>query len=894
MSRRPALQRLLAHPPALALLRENLGRTGLYRHEIAFTCQPCSQERSSSDCTIGRSTSFWESTAESHHEDLTDHKGSALGVRLSSKSQSQRPGPSWKKAGAITADGRPPNVIPEPIAVSDSLQLMQGEPETKETISADAFWTPFLEQIHTERRRRGARSANALFTAIAFDRLDTPTVGIKADQLWDTLLQSGFMDYPFLEDIIQHAEDVKNHTQRAWPNLYKIVMAYFLRLEPTSAIKWHRRLVWRFPPTKEHSEELFELSLMWGRPALKILEIIYKENPVQGMYSKVVRDLCKHKLYADATRWHYLLIKVGDTPHDFEACRLLLLNYLRNPGGNQFEKLAESLICAVPLLKDSVDELVRHNETVSRETLNRALGEAYGIAPKPISDGFCARLFATRPLTVDFVIGALRAIGTQSIGPASLRAMIVRDDCSASRISYHLNKLHEAGISLDNSKYTAILRKAAIEGRMKTLLSVTQCDLHPDAFEDTALQERLLASYHKQQDNEQFSRTMEVLLYQVPKANLDKHRLNILLRCYIATGDRAQAQLVFDFMLQQKVPVESASAILFRKEYLEPRFASKRPAHSLQGIQDLMTVINVMKHAIENGEKLPILAWREVLKRLGMLGRLTDYENLALWLVEMYAPRPLEPVTHTPFSSAKISDLRPPSSKLVARQTAFEDDLIFAKKASPHNLSLEAETVCGGRPGCASSVSETSLTVTDIAAPPERLLQIRHRLNHWSTLFNVAAQQSIVTWGFKSERRDYPIMLNDPKKVPEHSASDWQWGLRLLKTLKDRGVPIKQSAVARACKLRLIQLFDESGQSTRASNKDARVRHKQRAGRDAQYQYFGYIKGMQELWGKDFLDAIQIRDLHEKFGGDLRMSQIDGNLQDGPQFELSNLIEGKD
>ena len=677
-------------------------------------------------------------------------------------------------------------------------------------------WTKILEIVRDRRRHSRLYDAEMVFRKIIQNKLDIPTEGKVSTELWDHFVQVSKRDSKSLLAVAEYAVRLRQRTGRAQNGIYSHLMGQsHVWRSPSLALSLHQVLKADLPPTPEDYRNLFRFSLKAGRKSLAILEQIYKDHPVPCMYSVVVPKLCTQGMLGEATKWHYLLVRNNDLPKSFHDCKSLLESHAFVKNDRAVEDLVKSLAQRQVWFEKVMEQFVQNDSILSREIMNRALGEAHGIAPKRLSDGFCARLFATRFFSVDLIISGLQAIGVTILGSSSVRELVVRDDYNCTDVVSHINKMKAAGISLHASKHITMIQKAAIHGQSKLLKSIVDADLHPDTFDDINLQERLLAMYCEKSDHMQMERTFAIIQFSVPEGSLAMQRANLLLRCHISLQNRSQVISILESMQRHQYPMTPRSSRHLRRVYLTRRRAGCRPIEHGQEIQNLTLIINVMKMTLQSGAAIPLEAWREILRRLGMMGHLARYQNLALWLVDWYTGLP---------------GFRPPDS--------FELPEFPADGLSSSSTRLLAPR-------------NSSNHISPLVSMSSALNQ--HANLH--VLFGKQAQQGMVAWGFQAEVKRRPHLPQPQNLRLPNPRTHWQWGLRLLKQLQGRGVPINKAAIAKACKLRLAQLFNHNLISNKKANRRTKELNDVRSILMAKYRYSAYVRGMEEIWGRDLFQS---------------------------------------
>lgn len=652
-------------------------------------------------------------------------------------------------------------------------------------------WDLWLELVCFRKRHHGSEGMMVIYKEIFRRALQLPTSGNVANQLWDLLVRAGFYDSRLLEEIVAYALRIKQSTGRVWAGLYSGIVSIALKKDPGSASRWHLKLKNICPPLLGDYQKLFKLSLDWGSSAH--LRRLYKDMPLPGMYRTVIWHLCKSQMYDEALKWHDLLFDAKDFPVRITDIKPLLEHLAYILDGPRLESIVIALTEAKVGVSNVVETFIRNDVAISREIMNRKLGEIHGVGPKHMSDSFCARLFATRLFSVNTIISGMRMMALETIGPLSLREIAVRDNCDPGAICHHTDGLKNAGISLGDSVFCHLVRSLALENKRGILKSIMDSDLHPDTFADYDLQERLLAQYYEENDLTKIERTLAVFAAGLPLKSLEMVRTNLLLRCQVTLGKRERVLAMLEQMKDMGIPVSARSSRHLRVCWLSRRQVGRGADQT----HELGILIKASRMTMQSGRFVPIIAWREIMRRLGMAGRLIEFENLAFWLVDWYT---------SPAAEAAI----------------------------PKRILLSGH---GGQALTEGHVSPEN--------PP-----IRNPGRFLSTLFTTSAQHAIVAWGFQHFMRTGRDIrrLDQASKVEVAPRLQWQWGLRLLYKLRERGVPIQQNQVARICRHRLNTLFG-IGISKRKINR--RARSEQRNSTLDSYTERVYIRKMEEIWGED-------------------------------------------
>ena len=660
-------------------------------------------------------------------------------------------------------------------------------------------WSLWLELIRFRKRHHGSGHTVKLYKEILQKQLEIPTRGDVAKELWDRLIQAGHSDSKFMEEVIYYATELRRRTGEAWSRMYVSIVGHALKADPGSALSWHGRLKSHFPPSVEEYKKLFTLSVSWG--TISSFRAIYEDLPLPGLYGSAIPELCNLQMYEEAINWHHILFSANDLPSTFSELRPLLAYFAQSGNDHQIERITRALIEAEVSFSRIAELFVRQRKAISREIMNRQLGEVHGVAPKNLSDSFCARLFATRLFSVDTVIRGLQMMAVETIGPLSLREIASRDGCNAIAFCRHVDLLKEADVSLDKSLFSTIVRKLALENNTKLLRSIVECDLHPDTFEDFNLQEKLLAQYHEKDDQLQIERTLAVLTAGCSEKDLDKVRCNVLLRSHVTLRNKDVVVTILEKMERTRIPVTSRSSRHLRVCWL----SSRVPGGKALSTQELTILIYALRGTLQSGGFMPVKAWYEILRRLGMAGRLVEFENLALWLADWYTSP--------------------------------------AGYVSTFNKKLWIDRFLPSEP-------ESDLG----QSPQTSKIEPRIRNKQLDILFPTnTAQSAIVAWGFQLHSEQSLMgdrLLRRNWATPSRDRPQWAWGLELLRKLRERGVSVRKPAVARFCRQRLNALFGNKI-SSRAINQRAKEFNDWRLHFHDRYSRAAYIREMKKIWGDD-------------------------------------------
>lgn len=848
---RTALDTLLARPPALRALR------ALITPSDSATSQ---SHHSTCHCRrYHRSRSFRGAVAVLNVE---EHDGNQEGVRstVSDNRSSRRTSSAIKRYN----DPRTEHTDSPPVvrrlrtgkrsawdelnfqsdvaqSSSDAPRLVDG-PEKK--LDFD-YWVELLE---FRQRIYGGQGVHDIWHGIGAREIDIPTKGRNADVLWGTFLKHKDL----FKEILDYATSLRQKTGRSYEPLYENIVGYFLDLgNAQSAFVWHRRLREQFYVPAGALQEL-ALRAARNKLSLNAFRRIYIESEDRNVYDSLISTLCDQGQYDTAMEWHSFLVKNYDYPSKASASKPMMQHFAAY--GNQLSpgrvsNVTQELLVGGTAYTNgpaSPDGKPVEGNRFSREMMNRLLGKTHAVEPKVLDDSFCARLFATKTFGVDMVISGLGMLGVEEVGPLALRELAVRAP-SPEVILQKLEQLKATGISIKQSVFSSAVVRFAAENRTQLLSSVLSTDEHPDVFEDQSLQKELLSSYVKARDWQNVHLTLGILT--VFHSEPLQESWNLLLRSHSQHSDHATLIQVLEDMRMARVKITRQSWTTLYQYRLRPRRRGMRPATQGGDSDDLLLIANIWRSALESGRTLHPLRWREILRRFGMTGRFEELSRLTLWIASWYSTNKTGAFEIS--LAPQMKHGRPTFSPDLAiciplshRAHAF--DLIFTPKL------LDAIITHGFNAGI-MSVQRQYERRHRIAEKQRR--QQQHQYSALSRSIQWMPTQSShpgIASGDLSPFLDdaspsspnhnrskpttlIPLRRHSPTSIPHLS------GLRLLQSLKARGVHVQTPTVRKALRQRLWILFGP-GRSAVRFNRRARLLNP--------YSLEHFVAGAERLWGE--------------------------------------------
>ncbi|KAJ4984398.1 pentatricopeptide repeat domain-containing protein [Stagonosporopsis vannaccii] len=458
-----------------------------------------------------------------------------------------------------------------------------------------------------------------------------------AQYLWRT-----FARHPKLVHfVIEHAAELQQDQGETYPRVYSVIMEHWLVRKPTEALEYHRLMLAKLGLRKLPLRELAQHVQNYGHTAQEALLYIYRTSNERDVYNEVVPRLISAGNIGMARRWHNLCTFRGDHPSE---------SYAAMPVVQVF--IAEAAALADPNIR--FDKTRRQNPSLNKHLMRRLLGR--DTAPVRFEDSFTARMFATRTVQIDSIIKGLTMVGVNEIGPLAVSAMAWRTQ-PITDLPRRFEDLRAAGIALQGSVFSLALEKFASEQRWDLVQSILESDQHPDVYSDVDTQRSLLTYYLEQKDLMQAQRTLAILSLFHNDASRESWNLLLQLRIRVS-----RPQDVFNTMLEMRSlgTTLSGTTMASVRSLLARRQRGHRPSFR-RGFDDLRFVTRFYITALEAGmARIPPEAWHEIIRRFGMQGRFRELKRLLLWLLSWYAPR----------NSTEFADL-PRSSYFDAATTAL-------------------------------------------------------------------------------------------------------------------------------------------------------------------------------------------------------------------------------
>ena len=488
--------------------------------------------------------------------------------------------------------------------------------------------------LNYRQRRYGSIATQMFWEAICCRGITIPTKGPMADYFWRGFLDAGLHgDIKLVGTVVAYADKLLESTGRRWGRLYETVITHFLLAKQSGeAIKWHHHLFERHPPGARSFAHMCNKAINF-KGDMAALRQIYLETTYRNLYRNIVPKLCETHEFGRAIEWHFTLLKYGDLPQTSRVVEPLV-HYLAIYNRNMAIKVTRSLVKANVSFAPDLDATTRSDPLISREMMNLVHGEMHHIKVKTYNDELGARWFATLWVSLDVAINTIHALGFQEIGPLSLQAIALREP-EADSVVRRIEQLKNLGISIGKSVFSRALADFAQNKKHEYLKGLLESDQHPDALEDHELQFKLLNAYAAANDWASFQRTFAVRL--IGRTSPDIESQNLFLEIYATQGDVASLLATLSKMHTQGIPVKTRTISTILRHILRPRRRGHRPITQV-GVQDLNMAVDILKGIMAAGSFVPASFWREILVRLGMLARGDDLDKLCIYLASYYKP----------------------------------------------------------------------------------------------------------------------------------------------------------------------------------------------------------------------------------------------------------------
>ncbi|KAF2770600.1 hypothetical protein EJ03DRAFT_59478 [Teratosphaeria nubilosa] len=695
-----------------------------------------------------------------------------------------------------------------------------GNPKKKGTLLVDQDehrhnFDLWLELLHFRQRLDGFKGVLDVWYGMRGRDVDLPVEDANSEVFWSAIIQAIFdqdesVRESWLETLLSQANLVKERTGKCYPGLYKKVVGFHWGHSLLNGAKaWHAKLEKAgMVPNDALKQVVVDFvrgqHKSWGR---RNFQSLYKARGERDLYDTCIQACLDGGLFEDAQRWHSWLLKHGDSPSQqlFQTPEVQKLFSLDND---------KSLPMRHSLPRRTPDNRTQHasgQPALTRAGMSSLLGDVHGIKAKEISDSFVAKMFATRAFSLDIVIRGLNFFSVDQIGPVALREMALRAETPLTFCS-KLRLLQQMNVRISNSMYCRIVRKLADDGQSELFAALLASDQHPEAYDDTATQDALLATF-LQEGN--WAQAHITLLGLTLAGGFSHHKAsNRILQHHIYSRQWHSVETLMQTIQMQKMPLMPTTISYLLRLVLPERRVRRRPVERQRQDKphfddlDFVTSALVYAEQVQPGSIRPT-AWIELLKRHGMALRWDSLERLILWLAGRY--KISQDSMRNSLQSGKVKSMSPRYRWVARRRRA-----LALQRSRPFYLIFDVNRQ--------HAIFGWAFRVAGIKG------QMQHHHNSNQQELSKQHEQPLPSDALASEDRDPMATTTEP----------WARGLSLLRRLQmDYGIPIDRSHLRQIITTRLWILFGPAYSNLRI-NEAIRQNNEIPLGR--------YIQHINEIW----------------------------------------------
>jgi hypothetical protein len=609
---------------------------------------------------------------------------------------------------------------------------------------------------------------------VRVDGVQLPVAGEQADFFWHSFVDLGLKRELFLKDVLEYAAKLLEKHNNRWPGLYERIVGGLLEQgSPNRAVEWHKKLqgsqlaspndVLKILPSALRLSSLptgtefttsADLECSSLPPGLKAFQAICSTISGHQFYGQVIGKLMQQGHGEAAILMHHFLAQRQDHPQTPDEIKQLL-DYVEKFG---LRKEFNRLRGYVKKRFDTEASIDQPGPIHLAQQAEKTQDE------KPFKDDIGAKLFATRALNFDMIVGGLKMLGVSEIGPRTLRELATRTHGNQDLLE-KLKILKQSGISVGHTVFSRLVQKLAAQNRDILLSDVLRSDQHPDLLEDRRIQESMLYSYYMARDWRLYNMTLAILTELYPAA---PDLYDIHFRKHIAAWELSAACKIADELALRSRTLGEESVDFMAEQVLTPRRMNHRPppGQRLSVIEEVVFMFKILKRVVPAGGYVSAAFWVEMLKRLGMADAWADWDKLhqcCHWLVRQYA-----------------------------------DSAEHKSRAHIPQKAFEGPTQTSGR--------------------DRRMLDL---------IFTPQMQAAIVSWGFMFRVLDTtaPRFAIPHPKHPDEKLIPWVRGLILLRELEKAGLCLDKRLISQAVRHRLAMLYSHHVLSARRMNRMLRRRN---------------------------------------------------------------------
>ncbi|KAI0834186.1 hypothetical protein F5Y06DRAFT_279630 [Hypoxylon sp. FL0890] len=442
---------------------------------------------------------------------------------------------------------------------------------------------------------------------------------------WRTFLEAALRlkDNKFLENIWVYSEWMYDRHGVKWPQLYSTVLSHFLQTRQyQSVLQWQLRLAPNFYPGAEEFASIIKQFV--NEPELyRTLEFLYVASPDHQLYDTLIPYLYNLGASQLAIKWRRVCVRHDDVPLAPIPSRPFL-RFLQ--GYFPHEPLRPEESAAI---SDSSHESAEEAERIelSREFVNRVHGGTFGISIKNYDDRLGAKWLASSWVSLNVAISTIAALGVEQIGPLSLQSIALRAGTSQGVLN-RIEQLRGKGITIKDSNYFRLVLYLAKIKDDELLLDLLHSDLHPDVFDDSELQARLIVSTASSEDWKTHRLVLAARLVAIEKSA--REAANALVHVHILRRDlQGLAKLLDDMRTMEITLNQEQTSFIFDSFVTEAKSTFLSP-------DSLYFYLPICRHLLSMEIAVPVRCWRKFLFCLARQNRMDDLEKLCVELVDTF------------------------------------------------------------------------------------------------------------------------------------------------------------------------------------------------------------------------------------------------------------------
>ncbi|KAI1468675.1 uncharacterized protein F4812DRAFT_424093 [Daldinia caldariorum] len=446
-----------------------------------------------------------------------------------------------------------------------------------------------------------------------------------APAFWQTMLEAAVKhgESKFLSSVWIYSEWMYEVHGVKWPQLYSTILSHFLRThQHQQALKWQLHLTPNFYPGPDEFASMIK-QFATDQELYHTLESLYIANHDHRLYDILVPYLYNLGAARLAWQWRCVCVQHDDLPLEPVPVRPFL----------RFIQAYFHWVSLHPQESAAIDNLVYESEEdaekieMSREFVNRVQGATFGIGVKNYNDRLGAKWLASSWVSLDAAISTISALGISEIGPLSLQSIALREGTSK-RLLKRMEKLREQGISVVDSNYLRLVLYLAKVNDDVLLLDLLHSDLHPDVFDDSELQSQLLVSTANSEDWRTHRLMLATQLAVMDKST--RQTANALAESYVLRRDRIGLSRLLADMKAMRITVDSNLTNLLFKNLTSEAKSTFMPEESLYFYLPICRQLAAMEIPV------PVRCWRKILFALTRQSRVDDLEKLSIELADMF------------------------------------------------------------------------------------------------------------------------------------------------------------------------------------------------------------------------------------------------------------------